>query len=209
MRSWRCFASEAAEKPTRDEAAAAGQAAMDAAVEAAGGDEAAAAAGVDASLKVKDVSPAALEDAGEIQIQAPDDGSPKEYPPHLEHIAEEISKLSLLEVSDLVDCLQERLGLPDVSMMSMGGGGGGAAAEAVEEEVVVEKTEFDLKLAKFEPKSKIKLIKEVRQIADLGLKEAKALVESAPCVVKKALTKDEAEELKKKLEELGAECELE
>jgi len=184
---------------------------MDAAVEAAGNDEAAAAATVDQNLVVADVTPAALEAAGDLQFQEPEDGTQKEYPPHLEHIAEEISKLNLLEVSDLVDLLQARLGLPDMSMMSMGagGGGGGGEAAAEEEEVVVEKTEFDLKIEKFEAKSKIKLIKEVRAVAELGLKEAKALIESAPCVVKKSLTKDEAEELKKTLEALGAECVLE
>ena len=80
---------------------------------------------------------------------------------------------------------------------------GGAAAPAAEE-----KTEFDVVLAGFDAAAKIKVIKVVREITGLGLGEAKALVESAPKAIKEAVGKDEAEELKKKLEEVGAKVEL-
>jgi len=84
-----------------------------------------------------------------------------------------------------------------------GGAGGGALEEAVEE-----KTSFDVKLLGFDAKSKIKVIKEVRAIAGLGLKEAKEMVESAPKVIQKDLKQDAAEELKEKLEALGAQIEI-
>ena len=86
----------------------------------------------------------------------------------------------------------------------------GATAEA-EEEAVEEKehTEFAVKLTKFDAKAKIKLIKEVRSIGGFGLKEAKEIVESVPVVLKKDLSKEDAEEMQKKLKELGAETELE
>ena len=92
-----------------------------------------------------------------------------------------------------------------------GGAGGamveGAGAEAAEEEVE-EKTAFDVKLLGFDAKSKIKVIKEVRAVAGLGLKEAKELVESAPKVITKDMKKEAADELKEKFEALGAEIEI-
>ena len=96
----------------------------------------------------------------------------------------------------------------------MGGGGGGAqqaeAAPAEEEkkEEPAEKTHFDLELVKFEASGKIKVIKEIRGIFGLGLKEAKELVESAPVWLKKEVAKEEAEELKEKLAGVGAEIRL-
>ena len=89
-----------------------------------------------------------------------------------------------------------------------GGGGGDGDAAVVEAEVVEEKTIFDLKLLGFDAKSKIKVIKEVRAIAGLGLKEAKTLVESAPKIIRKDIKKEKADELKEKLEALGAEIEI-
>ena len=97
-------------------------------------------------------------------------------------------------------------------MGSMGGGGGGAPAagggaaveEAVVEEVEVEKTHYDVELSAFEAATKIKLIKEVRGLLGLGLKEAKETVESCPTWIQKELVKEEAEILKTKLEALGA-----
>ena len=115
----------------------------------------------------------------------------------------------LVEVGELASLLQERFNLPDSELFvggGMGGGGGDAAEEAAP---VEEKTHFDVKLASFDAKAKIKIIKEVRGMTDLGLKEAKALVESAPVVIKENLSKAEAEELVAKLTELGAELELE
>eukprot|EP00501_MAST-03F_sp_TOSAG23-6_P000988 GSMAST32.ASY1.ANO1.1024.1 assembled CDS len=203
-RTWRSFSTTPEEMEKMKKV-------RDAAVEAAGGDEAAAdTAQSDSDITLADVTRNA---DGEIEVTVEEPkvaGEKKVFSPKLEAIATEISTLNLLEVADLVDLLQDKLNLPDISTMNMGGGGGGGGAAAVEEEeVVVEKTEFDVKLEKFEAKSKIKLIKQVRKIADLGLKEAKAMVESAPVVVKKSLTKDEAEQLKKELEELGGEIILE
>ncbi|KAL7565025.1 hypothetical protein ACA910_020737 [Epithemia clementina (nom. ined.)] len=84
---------------------------------------------------------------------------------------------------------------------------GGTTAKE-EQDAAPAKTEFDLKLVGFDSKAKIKIIKEIRAVAELGLKEAKELVESAPCTVKKGLSKELAEEMKKKLEETGAQVEL-
>ena len=94
-----------------------------------------------------------------------------------------------------------------------GGGGGGQAAAAVEEAPVVEevkkeKTHYDVELCEFEPATKVKLIKEVRALLGLGLKEAKETVESAPCWLKKELVKDEAEKLKGILEAVGGKIRL-
>ena len=99
-----------------------------------------------------------------------------------------------------------QFGTPGGNAEGMVGAGGGVAeaAEAVEEE----KTSFDVKLLGFDAKSKIKVIKEVRAVAGLGLKEAKELVESAPKVIQKDLKKEAADELKEKMESLGAEIEI-
>ena len=96
--------------------------------------------------------------------------------------------------------------MPDQAVMM---GAGAAAGAAVEEEPKEEKTVFDVKLASFDAKSKIKIIKEVRAITGLGLKEAKALVEAAPSVLKKEVKKEEADELVEKLKEIGGVVELE
>ena len=93
---------------------------------------------------------------------------------------------------------------------NQGGGGGGNTAEDGEDDAAAaeEKTAFDLKLTGFDAKAKIKVIKEIRTITSLGLKEAKELVEGAPSIVKKDIKKEEAEELKAKLEGLGATVEI-
>ena len=99
--------------------------------------------------------------------------------------------------------------------MGMGGGGGGGGQQAaqeeakpVEEEVVKEKTHYDVELCEFDAATKVKLIKEVRALLGLGLKEAKETVESAPCWLKKELVKDEAEKLKAILEAVGGKVRL-
>ena len=97
-----------------------------------------------------------------------------------------------------------QFGTPGGNVGAMVEGGVAEAAEAIEEE----KTSFDVKLMAFDGKSKIKVIKEVRAVAGLGLKEAKELVESAPKVIQKNLKKEAADELKEKLEALGAEIEI-
>lgn len=139
-----------------------------------------------------------------------DDGSGKVLArPHLREIADEILNLSLLEIKELVDRISEQFGFEDrdIPIGGVAGGGGGGAAAAPEEKEE-EKTAFDLKLESFDAKAKIKVIKEVRAISGLGLKEAKDLVEGAPKIVKKDLKKEEAEELKQKLEGVGATVEI-
>ena len=113
---------------------------------------------------------------------------------------EEIKALTVLELSELVHALEEEFG---VSAAAMAAPAAGAAAPAAEE-----KTEFDVVLTGFDAAAKIKVIKIVREITGLGLAEAKALVESAPKAIKEGVSKDDAEELKKKLEDVGAKVEL-
>ena len=113
---------------------------------------------------------------------------------------EEIKGLTVLELSELVHALEEVFG---VSAAAMAAPAAGAAAAAVEE-----KTEFDVVLTGFDAAAKIKVIKVVREITGLGLGEAKAVVEGAPKAIKEAVSKDEAEELKKKIEEAGGKVEL-
>ena len=113
---------------------------------------------------------------------------------------EEIKALTVLELSELVHALEEEFG---VSAAAMAAPAAGAAAPAAEE-----KTEFDVVLTGFDAAAKIKVIKVVREITGLGLGEAKAFVEGAPKTLKEAVSKDDAEELKKKLEEAGAKVEI-
>ena len=115
-------------------------------------------------------------------------------------MVEEIKTLSVLEVNELVKALEEEFGVSAAAMAAPAAAGPAAAVE--------EKTEFDVVLASFDAAAKIKVIKAVREITGLGLAEAKAAVEGAPKTLKEALGKDEAEELKKKLEEAGGKVEL-
>ena len=115
-------------------------------------------------------------------------------------LVEEYKSLTVLELSELVKALEEEFG---VSAAAMAAPAAGPAAAPVEE-----KTEFDVVLASFDAAAKIKVIKAVREITGLGLAEAKAAVEGAPKTLKEAVSKDEAEELKKKLEEAGGKVEL-
>ena len=122
----------------------------------------------------------------------------------IEKIAEDLSALTVLEAAELAKLLEEKWGVSAaapvaVSAAASGGDAGGAAAE--------EKTDFDVVLASVGA-SKINVIKEVRAITGLGLKEAKDLVEAAPKAVKEGASKDEAEEIKGKLEAAGATVEL-
>ena len=116
-------------------------------------------------------------------------------------LIEEIKELKVLELSELVKALEEEFGVSAAAMAAPAAGG--AAAPAAEE-----KTEFDVVLTGFDAAAKIKVIKAVREITGQGLAEAKATVEGAPKTLKEAVSKDEAEELKKKLEEAGAKVEL-
>ena len=122
-----------------------------------------------------------------------------------EQVIDWLSSQTVLEVADLVKQLEEKWGVSaaaPVAVAAAGGGGGAAPAEAAEE-----KDEFDVIFAA-PGENKIASIKEVRSITGLGLKEAKELVESAPKPVKEGVSKDEAEEIKKKLEAAGAKVEL-
>ena len=114
-------------------------------------------------------------------------------------LLEEIKGLTVLELSELVHALEEEFGVSAAAMAAPAA----AAAPAAEE-----KTEFDVVLAGFDAAAKIKVIKVVREITGQGLAEAKATVEGTPKTLKEAVSKDEAEELKKKLEEAGAKVEL-
>ena len=115
-------------------------------------------------------------------------------------LIEEVKALTVLELSELVKALEEEFG---VSAAAMAAPAAGAAAAAVEE-----KTEFDVVMTGFDAAAKIKVIKVVREITGLGLAEAKAAVEATPKTLKEAVSKDEAEELKMKLEEAGAKVEI-
>jgi large subunit ribosomal protein L7/L12 len=126
----------------------------------------------------------------------------------LQGIVDQIKDLTVLEASQLVKMMEETFGVSAaaaaVASSSAGGGAGAAAAPAVEE-----KDEFDVMLTGMaDPAKKIGIIKVVREITALGLKEAKDLVEAAPKAVKEAVPKDEAEALKKKLTDAGATVEL-
>jgi large subunit ribosomal protein L7/L12 len=119
-----------------------------------------------------------------------------------EEVVEWLSAQTVLEVADLVKELEEKWGVSAAAPVAVAAAGPAAAAEAVEE-----KDEFDV-ILKAAGANKIASIKEVRAITGLGLKEAKDLVEGAPKPVKEGCSKDEAEEIKKKLEAAGAEVEL-
>jgi large subunit ribosomal protein L7/L12 len=122
---------------------------------------------------------------------------------NVEQIAEELNKLTLLEAAELSKLLQEKWGVSAAAPMAvaaMPGVGGGAAAGGAATE---EKTEFDVILGAAGEK-KIQVIKVVRELTGLGLKEAKDLVDGAPKPVKEKVTKAEADDMKKKLEEQGA-----
>ena len=120
---------------------------------------------------------------------------------NLEKIVDDLSTLTVMEAAELSKLLEEKWGVSAAAPAAVMQVAGDAAA--VEEE----KSEFDLVLASFGEK-KINVIKEVRAITGLGLKEAKDLVEAAPSAIKEGINKDEAEELKKKLEDVGATVEV-
>lgn len=129
----------------------------------------------------------------------------KELAPKLEGIYKEVTSLTVLELAELVKAMEDRLGIQAAAPVAVAAVGGGAAAGAAPAE---EKTSFDIVLKEVAADKKIGVIKEVRAVTNLGLAEAKTLVESAPKTIKEAVPKAEAEELKKKLEAAGAKIEL-
>jgi large subunit ribosomal protein L7/L12 len=122
-----------------------------------------------------------------------------------QQVIDYIKGISVMELSQLVKALESELGVSAAAampMMAMPGGGGGAAAAPAEE-----KTEFNVNLTEVGT-DKIKVIKVVREVTQLGLKEAKDLVEAAPKTLKEGVSKDEAAAIKKKFEEVGAKVEI-
>ncbi|MCP3742234.1 50S ribosomal protein L7/L12 [Rossellomorea sp. BNER] len=116
-----------------------------------------------------------------------------------EQIIDAIKEMSVLELNDLVKAIEEEFGVTAAAPVAVAGGAGGEAA--------AEKTEFDL-ILESAGSQKIKVIKVVREITGLGLKEAKEIVDNAPKALKEGVSKEEAEELKAKLEEVGAGVEV-
>ena len=125
-----------------------------------------------------------------------------------QQVIDYIKGISVLELSQLVKALESELGVSAAAAMPMampgGGAGGGAAAAAPAEE----QTEFNVSLVSFPAEKKINIIKVVREVTSLGLKEAKDLVESVPKPIKEGVNKDEAEAIRKKFDEVGAKVEI-
>ena len=122
----------------------------------------------------------------------------------MEEFVSYVENMTVLELSKLVKTLEERLGVSAAAPVAVAAAAPAAAAAAAEEE----KTEIDVILAGFDAAKKIGVIKVVRELTGLGLKEAKDLVEAAPKPLKEAIAKDEAEKIKKQLEEAGAKVEV-
>eukprot|EP00249_Psilotum_nudum_P016274 c25756_g1_i1 orf=483-1229(-) len=159
--------------------------------------------------------------SGAIDSSKPADFDPSNFDPtecrsppseKVLRIVDEIANLTLLEASDLSFLLKRKLGLPDGVMPYYGGGvmpgmampQSGASTAPATEDKKPEKSSFDVKIEKYEASSKIKVIKEVRAITSLGLKEAKELVEKPPAILKKGVSKEEAEQIIEKLKAVGA-----
>ena len=119
-----------------------------------------------------------------------------------QEIIDAIKELTVLELNDLVKACEEEFGVSAAAGVVVAAAGGAEAGAAAEE-----KTEFDVELTEVGP-NKVKVIKVVREVTGLGLKEAKDVVDGAPKVVKEAASKEEAEDIKKKLEEVGAKVTL-
>ncbi|NOZ36951.1 MAG: 50S ribosomal protein L7/L12 [Gammaproteobacteria bacterium] len=119
-----------------------------------------------------------------------------------EEILETISSMTVMEVVDLIEAMEDKFGVSAAAAVAAAPAAAGAAEAAVEEQ-----TEFDVVMTSFGG-NKISVIKAVRSITALGLKEAKEMVEGVPSTIKEAASKDEAEDIKKQLEEAGAEVEL-
>ncbi|KAL1215334.1 Large ribosomal subunit protein bL12c [Cardamine amara subsp. amara] len=172
--------------------------------------------------------PAKIEDEEEEidQRKLPTDYDPATFDP-TEHrspptegvfkLVDEISSLTLLEISELSAIIMKKKGmteLPTVAVVKPGVAGAGIASQSGgggggNEEAKVEKTVFELKLESFEASAKIKIVKELRSFTDLGLKEAKELVEKSPVVLKAGLSKEDGEKILEKLKALGAKAVLE
>jgi large subunit ribosomal protein L7/L12 len=138
----------------------------------------------------------------EAQAPVADEKKDVEVPAKFKSLVEEIEKMSVMDLADLVKILEDKFGVSAAApMMAM------AAAPAAGGEAVEEKTEFDVELSGA-GENKISVIKVVKEITGLGLKEAKDMVDGAPKVIKEAVKKEEAEEMKKKIKEAGGSANL-
>ncbi|XP_003464948.2 large ribosomal subunit protein bL12m isoform X2 [Cavia porcellus] len=155
---------------------------------------------------------------GEALASAPLDNAPKEYPPKIQQLVQDIASLTLLEISDLNELLKKTLKIQDVGLMPMGSMMPGAvpaaaAPEAAEEEDLPkpkERTHFTVRLTEAKPVDKVKLIKEIKNyIQGINLVQAKKLVESLPQEIKANVAKAEAEKIKAALEAVGGTVVLE
>lgn len=174
--------------------------------------------------------PARKEEENEEEVEIDQRKLPADYDPAIfdptEHrsppservwkLVDEVSGLTLVEVAELSSIIMKRLGMteqPMVGVMKAGAAGLAAAAmkgpEAAKEEKKPEKTVFELKLESFDAAQKIKIIKEVRSCTELGLKEAKELVEKTPAIFKKGVSKEEGEQIIEKMKAVGAKVVLE
>ncbi|XP_004040863.1 large ribosomal subunit protein bL12m [Gorilla gorilla gorilla] len=148
---------------------------------------------------------------------APLDNAPKEYPPKIQQLVQDIASLTLLEISDLNELLKKTLKIQDVGLVPMGGVMPGAvpaaaAQEVVEEDIPIakERTHFTVRLTEAKPVDKVKLIKEIKNyIQGINLVQAKKLVESLPQEIKANVAKAEAEKIKAALEAVGGTVVLE
>ena len=122
-----------------------------------------------------------------------------------DEILDAIAKMSLMDVVDLIADMEKKFGVTAAAPVAMAAGGGGGAAAAAP---VEEQTEFSVTLKEYPADKKVTVIKVVRELTGLGLKEAKDLVEGAPAVVKDSVNKADSETMKKKLEEAGAKVEI-
>ncbi|XP_013199626.1 uncharacterized protein LOC106142424 [Amyelois transitella] len=148
--------------------------------------------------------------AAPLTVPVPE-GVDKPVSPKIEKLVADISNLNLLEVSELSQVLKKRLNLPDAPVMPVGGFSMAAPAQEEEEAAPkAVKTNFTVKLTKFDEKQKVALIKEVKNLLEgFNLVQAKKFVESAPTIVKADISKDEAEKLKEALSKVGAVIEIE
>jgi large subunit ribosomal protein L7/L12 len=136
------------------------------------------------------------------KVEAKEEKKDVKIPAKFKSLVEEIEKMSVLDLAELVSILEDKFGVSaaaPVAAVAAAPGAGEAAAE--------EKSEFDVELSA-SGDNKIGVIKAVKEVTELGLKEAKDLVDGAPAIVKKAVKKEEAEEMKKKLEDAGASVNL-
>ena len=120
-----------------------------------------------------------------------------------EEIIAAVESMTVLELADLVKAMEEKFGVSAAATAVVAGPAAGAAAPAAEE-----KTEFDVVLKSFDAAAKLKVLKLVREVCGLGLKEAKEIVDNAPKTLKEAVSKDEAEKIAAELKEAGAEVEV-